>query len=101
VVPVLDLQVRFRRPPTPVAPRTCVVIVELFQDGQWHDLGFLVDHVNEVLTLDPAIISPPPAFGSVLPPEFIAGIAEVQGRFVMLLDADRTLSVADLGGQPR
>lgn len=96
VVPVADLRVRFRQPPTRIAPRTCVVIVELFQDGRWQDLGFLVDHVDEVLTLDPGAIGPPPAFGAATPPEFIAGIAQVQGRFILLLDPDRLLSVSEL-----
>jgi purine-binding chemotaxis protein CheW len=96
MVPVVDLQVRFRRPATRVAPRTCVVIVELFQEGERHALGFLVDQVNEVLTLHPEAIAPPPAFGAAMPPRFLAGVAKVQGRFVLLLDTDRTLAVAEL-----
>jgi purine-binding chemotaxis protein CheW len=91
VVPVIDLSARFRRPPTQVARRTCIVIVELEQEGERHDVGIIVDAVNEVLEIPPADIEPPPSFGTQLRTDFIAGMGKLAGRFVILLDLARAL----------
>jgi len=96
VVPVIDLCVRFGRAPTGVANRTCVVILELLQGEDTAELGVMVDNVSEVLSIGASEIEPAPAFGSDLASEFIAGVAKVGDRFVILLDVNRVLSVAEM-----
>ncbi|MGA2082989.1 MAG: chemotaxis protein CheW [Holophaga sp.] len=96
VVPVIDLCVRFGRQPTGVAQRTCIVILELTQGDGSAELGVMVDNVSEVLSIAPSEIEPAPAFGSDLRTEFIAGVAKVGDRFVILLDVDHVLSVEEL-----
>ena len=96
VVPVIDLCVRFGRPPSAVAQRTCIVILELRQGEASTELGVLVDNVSEVLSIARSEIEPAPAFGSDLRAEFIAGVAKVGERFVILLDVDHVLSVEEL-----
>jgi purine-binding chemotaxis protein CheW len=96
VVPVIDLSVRFGRPGTAAAHRTCIVILELAQGEDTAELGVLVDNVSEVLSIAESEIEPAPAFGSDLRSEFIAGVAKVGDRFVILLDVNRVLSVDEL-----
>ena len=43
VVPVVDLAVRFGREPGQQTRRTCVVIIEVQADGEWMDVGVVVD----------------------------------------------------------
>ena len=95
VVPVIDLYVRFGRAGTAVAHRTCIVILELDQENKV-ELGVLVDNVSEVLSIAQSEIEPAPAFGSDIRTEFIAGVAKVGERFVILLDVNRVLSVDEL-----
>jgi purine-binding chemotaxis protein CheW len=52
--------------------------------------------VNEVLEIAPSDIEPPPAFGAHIRTDFIQGMAKVGGRFVILLDIGRVLSVDEL-----
>ena len=99
VVPVIDLGARFGRPPGDVQRRTCIVIVELWQDGSRQDMGVMVDAVSEVLEISGAAIEPPPAFGSGIRTDFIAGMGKVAGRFVVILDIRRVLADAD-GADP-
>lgn len=96
VVPVIDLSVRFNRPPTTAAHRTCVVILELTQGEETAELGVLVDNVSEVMSIAESEIEPAPAFGSDIRSEFIAGVAKVGDRFVILLDVGHVLSVEEL-----
>jgi purine-binding chemotaxis protein CheW len=96
VVPVLDLSVRFGRKAAEVTRRTCVVIVEVNAGGERHDIGVMVDAVNAVLDIARADIEPTPEMGSRIRPEFIFGMGKVDGRFVIILDAERVLSENDL-----
>lgn len=96
VVPVIDLAVRLGRPPIEIRRRTCIIIVEMQHDGQEFTLGLLADSVYEVLELDADGVEPAPAFGANLRSEFILGIARQGEEFIVLLDADRTLSLREL-----
>ena len=99
VVPVVDLLARFGRASSAVTKRTCVVIVEAAcGTDERHVMGLLVDAVNEVLDIAPADIEPPPAFGARLRSDFIQGVGKVRGKFVLLLDVDRVLSVDEIAG---
>ena len=96
VVPVIDLFVRFGRPPCAVAHRTCIVILELTQGDGTAELGVMVDNVSEVLSIAASEIEPAPAFGSDIRSEFIAGVAKVGERFVIILDVNHVLSIDEL-----
>ncbi|GLS04560.1 chemotaxis protein CheW [Chitiniphilus shinanonensis] len=96
VVPVIDLAVRFGRERTEIARRTCIVIIELEQEGQMLLLGVLVDAVNEVLTVEPGQVEPRPAFGARIRAEFIEGMINLDQRFVIALDIRLVLSVDEL-----
>lgn len=96
VVPVLDLQARFGRPSSPVGRRTCIVIVELPVSEGRQVMGVLVDAVSEVLDIAASDIEPPPQFGTPLRTDFIVGMAKVHQRFVIVLDLQRVLSLAEL-----
>ncbi|MFL6697721.1 MAG: chemotaxis protein CheW [Vitreoscilla sp.] len=99
VVPVVDLLARFGRPSSPVTKRTCVVIVEAACGADERQvMGLLVDAVNEVLDIAAADIEPPPAFGARMRSDFIQGVGKVRGKFVLLLDVDRALSIDELAG---
>ena len=72
------------------------MILELEQGGETAELGIMVDNVSEVLSIAASEVEPAPAFGSDLRSEFIAGVAKVGDRFVIILDVNRVLSVDEL-----
>ncbi|MGE5467246.1 MAG: chemotaxis protein CheW [Ignavibacteria bacterium] len=96
VVPVVDLSVRFGGGATAVTRRTCVVIVEIEDGDMQQVIGVMVDAVNEVLEVPPDQVEPPPAFGATIRADFIQGMGKVDGRFVILLDMSRVLSVDEM-----
>ncbi len=96
VVPVIDLSARFGGKQTTVARRTCIVIVEVPDDEACHDIGIVVDAVSEVLEIPGSEIEPPPSFGAKIRADFIFGMGKVAGKFVILLNIDKVLSVEEI-----
>ena len=96
VVPVIDLSVRLEREPIILHKRTCIIIIELHDSSQHCVLGLLADSVNEVIEIPEQDIEDAPAFGAKIRPEFILGIAKKAETFIILLDAEKTLSPKEL-----
>lgn len=105
VVPVVDLAARFGKGSTAVAKRTGIVIVEASSgaddDEKKQDLGIIVDAVNEVVDISQSEIEPPPSFGTGIRSDFINGMAKQNGKFVILLNVDRVLSVEEMANLSR
>jgi len=96
VVPVIDLSCRFGNQVTEISKRTCIVIVEV-QDGDFrHDIGIMVDAVSEVIEIPSGEIEPPPSFGAKIRADFIHGMGKVAGKFVIILNIVKVLSVDEI-----
>jgi len=96
VVPVVDLQARFGRPPAGVSRRTCIVIIEIEAEGEAQDVGIMVDAVNEVLEIPDSEVEDPPSFGTRIRTDFIRGMGKVSGKFVIILELARVLALEEL-----
>lgn len=97
VVPVIDLSARFGRETAATTARSCIVIIETVNDNEKIDIGIIVDSVSEVLEIPPADIEPAPRFGTNIRADFISGMGKVNGKFVIILDISRVLSVDEMG----
>lgn len=96
VVPVVDLACRFGRRSTDLTRRTCIVIVEVEGEGERQDIGVIVDAVSEVLEIQASQIEPAPAFGARIRTDFIHGMGKLDGKFVIILNVNKVLSLDDL-----
>ena len=96
VVPVIDLAVRFGNTTSEVGKRTCIVIVEVQEGDFRHDIGIMVDAVSEVLEIPASEIEPPPSFGAKIRADFIAGMGKVTGKFIIILNIMKVLSVEEI-----
>lgn len=96
VVPVVDLSARFGRQAGEVTRRSCIVIIEADSDVGTQDVGLMVDAVCAVLEIPASEIEPAPSFGARIRADFIGGMAKVNGKFVIVLNVDRVLSVDEM-----
>jgi len=98
VVPVMDLSNRFGKASTPVIKSTCIVIIEVptANAGETQAMGVVVDSVQAVLEIPVSEIEPAPSFGAKIRPDFIEGIAKVNGKFVILLNVNQVLSMQEI-----
>lgn len=98
VVPVVDLAARLGKAPVRPDKRTCIVILEIQHEQDVIDIGMVVAAVNEVVDVDETAIQPAPTFGASVPDEFIAGMADIDDGFVVVLNEETTFSVDELAG---
>ncbi|AVL27108.1 chemotaxis protein CheW [Shewanella xiamenensis] len=96
VVPVIDLSKRLGRLTTVISKKSCIVLVEVSHEDEQQTIGMLVDEVNEILEIDDEHTQPPPDFGADLRVDFIRAMGRVGEHFMILLDINYVLSVADI-----
>jgi purine-binding chemotaxis protein CheW len=56
----------------------------------------MVDAVSEVLDIPDSEIEPPPSFGARIRADFIFGMGKVVGKFVIILNINKVLSVQEI-----
>ncbi len=92
VLPVIDTRKKFGMEPTLVTENTCIVVMDLHLNGELIHVGAMVDSVSAVLEIKESQIGPPPSIGSNYKSEFIIGVANVNDKFIMILDLVKVFS---------
>lgn len=92
VVPVIDLRLRFGFAGAEATRDTCIIILEIMNDGTLMEFGTLVDGVQEVLTLAADQIDPPPRLGLGMSGDLLAGLGKQGGRFIIILRPERLIA---------
>jgi purine-binding chemotaxis protein CheW len=96
VIPVIDLRSKFGMNTATVTEETCIIVVEIRQDGRKFSTGIVVDHVQEVLDIDGENIEEAPQFDSSVNTDFIMGMGKIGESVKILLDIDKVLSMANI-----
>ncbi len=92
VIPVINLHRRFGFPPSSVCKKNRIIVLETENDL----IGIRVDAVKEVTFLTPETIKDSPEILSNLDTQYIAGIAQYEGRLIILVDSHAILSADQL-----
>jgi purine-binding chemotaxis protein CheW len=98
IIPVVDLRLKFSFPDIPFTQTTCIVVVQVAQDGESALIGLIVDGVSEVLNLSGADIEDAPDFGEGVDTPFVLGIAKFKGSVKILLKIEDVLTLQELRG---
>jgi cheW protein len=96
VLPVIDTRIKFGMTPTEYTPSTCIVVMDIDLEGESVHVGALVDSVQAVIEIGQEQIMPPPSLGNKYRSEFIEGVANVNDKFIMILNMDEVFSSEDL-----
>jgi purine-binding chemotaxis protein CheW len=98
IIPIVDTRLRFGMELREPDMHTAIIIVEV----EKVNIGFIVDRVEEVASIDSANLSEPPKFGSHIDTDFICSMAQIEENVVMILDvlklfeADELLSLEQI-----
>jgi purine-binding chemotaxis protein CheW len=95
IVPVVDLHKRFNFQKGATCDNMAIV-VEVDHNDNRVLMGLCVEEVNDVIEFEYKDIRTVPDIGIKYNPEFLEGFIEMDGKFIMVLDVDRVLSVSEL-----
>jgi len=92
VIPVVDLRLKFSIEEKEMDIDTAIIIYEVDNVS----IGFIVDQVEDVLSLDEEHISEAPRFGSNIDTSFIENVAEIEDDVIMLLNLEKIFEAEEL-----
>jgi len=87
VIPIVDIRIRFGKPPQEHNDRTCIIMIE----EKDFTVGLIVDSVSEVITLDDDDIAPPPNLHAGVEARFIQGVGKAENGIKLILDCHAVL----------
>jgi purine-binding chemotaxis protein CheW len=92
IIPVMDVRLRFKKPPLEYNDRTCVIVIDI----QDLSVGLIVDAVAEVMDIPEQDIVPPPQLNREHQNKFIKAIGKVGNEVKLLIDCNKLLSDDEL-----
>ncbi|MDR2876624.1 MAG: chemotaxis protein CheW [Chromatiales bacterium] len=91
VIPIIDLRRRLGMARIEYGTTTVIVVVNIISEGRRGVAGLVVDGVSDVYSVMEGEIKPTPEFGAAVDVKFIAGMAALGEKMVVLLDVDKLL----------
>ena len=88
IVPVIDLRLRFNLEEIGYTPVTAIVVVNISE----RLAGLVVDSVSDVIEVSEDQRCVAPDFEGHKDREFISGLAQIDGKLLILLDVDRLIN---------
>ncbi len=92
IIPVMDVNLRFKKEPQDYNDRTCVVVIQIKDQS----IGLIVDRVAEVLTIVEQDVVDPPQMNKGLNNRYIKKIGKVGNDVKLILDCDKLLNEDEL-----
>lgn len=92
IIPVMDVNLRFKKEPKEYNDRTCVIVIDIRDLS----IGLIVDRVSEVLTIPEQDVVDPPQMNNGYGNRYIKKIGKVGNDVKLLLDCERLLKEDEL-----
>ena len=96
IVPIIDLRTRFGLPRDDYSETTVIVVLKLGTSNQARDIGIVVDSVSDVLDIPRSALKTRDDFNVSSRSEAITGVATVNKKLVITLNAARLLDVNEM-----
>jgi len=88
IIPVVDIRLRLGKVEKEHNERTCIIVVLI----DYKEVGFIVDEVDAVVVIAPEDVSSPPQLGDNKNKTYLLGIAKLDSKVVLIIDASKVLS---------
>ncbi len=98
IVPVLDLRMRFSLADAAFDAATVVIVVHVAGNRGERIVGIVVDAVSDVYSVTSENIQPPPEVMGSVDHMFVTGLANLDGRLLIILDMERLVLSSVSGG---
>lgn len=82
IIPVIDMGIKFDDRPVKEDYKTCIIVVAISGEH----IGFMVDMVSEVVTINNQNISSLPEFNNINHKKFLNYLIKIDGKVILNLD---------------
>jgi len=96
IVPIADLRERLGLESLTPGPTTVIVVVRVEHANRNRTMGFVVDAMSDVTTVENDAVKPPPELAETSTTSMASGIALVEQRMITILDVDRVFPTPNL-----
>jgi purine-binding chemotaxis protein CheW len=96
IVPIADLRERLGIESLTPGPTTVIVVVRVEHATKNRTMGFVVDAMSDVTTVEHDAVKPPPELDGGTASSMASGIALVEQRMITILDVDRVFPTPNL-----
>ncbi len=91
IVPVIDMRQRFGIEAIDYTETTVVIVLKVEDNDRERTVGFIVDAVSEVYTIENDLVNAPPETGDSIDLGFVKGLTSINEKMVVLLDIDHLI----------
>jgi purine-binding chemotaxis protein CheW len=92
VIPIVNLRKRFGLPPREIDDETRTIVVNVHEKT----VGCVVDAVTQVMRINRDQIQPPPLGVMAVNHQYLAGLAKLDDRLMIILDIDKLFQAEEL-----
>ena len=92
IVPVVDLRLRFDLDEIEYTETTVVIVLKVENADKERTIGFIVDAVSDVYSIESELLQAPPEMGDAIDLNFVKGLTAIEDNMVVLLDIDRLIT---------
>jgi purine-binding chemotaxis protein CheW len=92
VIPIVNLRKRFGLPPREIDDETRTIVVNVHEKT----VGCVVDAVTQVMRMNRDQIQPPPLGVMAVNHQYLAGLAKLDDRLMIILDIDKLFQAEEL-----
>ncbi|MDP4207594.1 MAG: chemotaxis protein CheW [Bacteroidota bacterium] len=97
IVPVAETHIKFHMPTRSQEEKSVIVVLELQSGTDNLLISMTADAVKDVFEISDSEIKPVPPMGNSISSEFISGMVQKNGKFIMLLNIDKVFSTEEVG----
>ncbi len=88
ITPVMDVRLRFNKPPQEYDERTCIIVVSQEEST----IGLIIDTIRDVLDIDDSLIGDPAGVKTGTPNRYIKSIARTDHGNKLIINLEKVLS---------
>jgi purine-binding chemotaxis protein CheW len=96
VVPVIDARTKFGFISKEYDSLTSIIVINAHIEDDYVDIGMIVDAAQNVVEFQSTDIKESPSIGNKFRTDFIKGVAQLESKFVMILDIDKIFSSSEM-----
>jgi len=92
ILTIVDPHYKFDMPEQKFTKNSCIIVLELEDNGETIEVGAIVDSVDKVIEVQESLLLPPPDLGSKFKSDFIENVIKKDDEFILVVNINKVFS---------